>query len=82
MFAIYDNNISLRLIMLIIIIIILYFIQIKHTDDFYSKSSLLLFRDSLKLCTSLLCVKFPVQVACLTLTTSPPTKPSGKKQSL
>ena len=33
-FAIYDNNISPRLIM--IIINILYFIQIRHTDDFHS----------------------------------------------
>ena len=35
-FAIYDNNISQRLIMIIIKIIILYFIQIRHTDDFPS----------------------------------------------
>ena len=35
-FAIYDNNISPRLIMIIIKIIILYFIQIIHTDDFPS----------------------------------------------
>ena len=34
-FAIYDNNILPRLIM-IIKIIILYFIQIRHTDDFPS----------------------------------------------
>ena len=33
-FAIYDNNISPRLIMIIIKIIILYFIQIRHTGDF------------------------------------------------
>ena len=33
-FAIYNNNISSRLIMIIIQIIILYFIQITHTDDF------------------------------------------------
>ena len=33
-FAIYDNDILLRLIMMIIKIIILYFIQIRHTDDF------------------------------------------------
>ena len=34
-FAIYDNDILPRLIMIIIkIIIILYFIQIRHTDDF------------------------------------------------
>ena len=32
-FAIYENNISPRLIMIIIKIIILYFIQIRHTDD-------------------------------------------------
>ena len=35
-FAIYDNNISPRLIMIIIKIVILYFIQIRHTDDFPS----------------------------------------------
>ena len=35
-FAIYDNNISPRLIMIIIKIIILYFTQIRHTDDFPS----------------------------------------------
>ena len=33
-FAIYDNDILTRLIMIIIKIIILYFIQIRHTDDF------------------------------------------------
>ena len=33
-FAIYDNDILPRLIMIIIEIIILYFIQIRHTDDF------------------------------------------------
>ena len=33
-FAIYDNDILPRLIMIIINIIILYFIQIRHTDDF------------------------------------------------
>ena len=32
-FAIYDNNISPRLIIIIIKIIIQYFIQIRHTDD-------------------------------------------------
>ena len=32
--AIYDNDILPRLIMIIIKIIILYFIQIRHTDDF------------------------------------------------
>ena len=32
-FAIYDNNISPRLIMIILKIIILYFIQIRHTGD-------------------------------------------------
>ena len=32
-FAIYDNNISPRLIMIMIKIIMLYFIQIRHTDD-------------------------------------------------
>ena len=35
-FAIYDDNILSRLIMIIIKIIILYFIQIRHTDDFSS----------------------------------------------
>ena len=33
-FAIYDNAILPSLIMIIIKIIILYFIQIRHTDDF------------------------------------------------
>ena len=33
-FAINDNDILPRLIMIIIKIIILYFIQIRHTDDF------------------------------------------------
>ena len=33
-FAIYDNDILPRLIMIIIKIIMLYFIQIRHTDDF------------------------------------------------
>ena len=35
-FVIYDDNILSRLIMIIIKIIILYFIQIRHTDDFPS----------------------------------------------
>ena len=35
-FAIYDDNIVSRLIMIIIKIIILYFIQIRHTGDFPS----------------------------------------------
>ena len=35
-FAIYDDNILSRLIMIIIKIVILYFIQIRHTDDFPS----------------------------------------------
>ena len=35
-FAIYDDNILSRLIMIIIRIIILYFIQIRHTDDYPS----------------------------------------------
>ena len=35
-FAIYDDNILPRLIMIIIKIMILYFIQIRHTDDFPS----------------------------------------------
>ena len=33
-FAIYDNNISPSLLMIQIKIMILYFIQIRHTDDF------------------------------------------------
>ena len=33
-FAAYDNDILPRLIMIIIKIIIIYFIQIRHTDDF------------------------------------------------
>ena len=35
-YAIYDNNIRPRLIRILIEIIILYFIQIRHTDDFPS----------------------------------------------
>ena len=35
-FAIYDNSILPRLIMIIIKIIFLYFIEIAHTDDFPS----------------------------------------------
>ena len=35
-FVIYDNNILPRMIMIIIKMIILYFIQIRHTDDFPS----------------------------------------------
>ena len=38
-FAIYDDNILSRLIMIIIKIMILYFIQIRHTDDFPSAGS-------------------------------------------
>ena len=38
-FAIYDNNILPRLIMIIIKITIIYFIQIGHTDDFPSKGT-------------------------------------------
>ena len=36
----YDNNILLRLIMIIIKIIFLYFIEIAHTDDFHSTGTL------------------------------------------
>ena len=39
--AIYDNNISPSLLMIIIKIIILYFIQIRHTDDFPPMGTLL-----------------------------------------
>ena len=35
-FALYDYDISPRLIMIVNKIIILYFIQIRHTDDFHS----------------------------------------------
>ena len=52
-FAMYDNNISPRLIMIIITIIILYFIQIRHTDNFPSTgtrlvdlSSVIIFADT------------------------------------
>ena len=38
-FAIYDNNILPRLIMIISKIIFLYFIEIAHTDDFPSTGS-------------------------------------------
>ena len=40
-FAIYDNNISPGLLMIIVKIIILYFIQIRHTDDFPQRVPLL-----------------------------------------
>ena len=36
-FAIYDDNILSRLIMIIIKIIIIYFIQIRHTGDFHQR---------------------------------------------
>ena len=39
--AIYDNNISPSLLMIMITIIILYFIQIRHTDDFPPTGTLL-----------------------------------------
>ena len=39
--AIYDNNIAPSLLMIIIKIIILYFIQIRHTDDFPPTGTLL-----------------------------------------
>ena len=39
--AIYDNNISPSLLMIMIKIIILYFIQIRHTDDFPPTGTLL-----------------------------------------
>ena len=41
--AIYDNNISPSLLMIIIKIIILYFIQIRHTDAFPPTGTLLVF---------------------------------------
>ena len=42
-FAIYDHNILPRLKIIIIKIVILYFIQIKHTDDFPSTGTRLVF---------------------------------------
>ena len=41
--AIYDNNISPSLLMIIIKIIILYFIQIRHTDSFPPTGTLLVY---------------------------------------
>ena len=38
-FAIYDNKICSRLIIIIIKIIIIYIIQIRHTDDFPSRGA-------------------------------------------
>ena len=49
-FAIYDNNISPRLIMIIIKIMILYFIQIRDTDDFPSTGTRLDFVIPPELC--------------------------------
>ena len=46
-FAIHDNNIWPRLIMIIIRNIILYFIQIRHTDDFPSTGTRLVFINDL-----------------------------------
>ena len=45
--AIYDNNISSSLLMIMIKIIILYFIQIRHTDDFPPTATLLVVHNSL-----------------------------------
>ena len=51
-FAIYDDNILTRLIMIIIKMIILYFIRIRHTDDFpqrvYERLVCLTYRHSRK----------------------------------
>ena len=44
--AIYDNNISPCLLMIMIKIIILYFIQIRHTDDFPPTGTLLVYSNS------------------------------------
>ena len=52
-FEIYDNNISPRLIIIIIKIIILYFIQIRHTDDFPSTGTRLVHVKSSKRCTTI-----------------------------
>ena len=46
---IYDNNISPSLLMIIINIIILYFIQIRHTDDFPPTGTLLVKDNTLQL---------------------------------
>ena len=67
-FAIYDDNILSRLIVIMIIIkiIILYFIQIRHTDDFPSAgipasiNNLVLWRLCLELDTLSLGIEFPV----------------------
>ena len=47
--AIYDNNISPSLLMIIIKIIILYFTQIRHTDDFPPTGTLLVWCKNLAL---------------------------------
>ena len=51
--AIYDNNISPSLLMIIIKIIILYFIQIRHTDDFPPTGTLLVLLIIYKVRTSI-----------------------------
>ena len=50
-FSIYDNNISPRLIMIIINIVILYFIEIRHTDDFPSTGAQLVVIKMCKIAT-------------------------------
>ena len=56
--AIYDNNISPSLLMIIIKMIILYFIQIRHTDDFPPTGTLLVF-------CNLCCHGFYLVVSCV-----------------
>ena len=61
-FAIYNNNIWPRLIMIIIQIIILYFIQITHTDDFPSTGTQLVLLNVVSLwfeCSILVSYGFP-----------------------
>ena len=53
-FAIYDNNISPGLIMIIIKVIILYFIQIRYTDNFPSTGTQLVTNNDWKM----LCCKY------------------------
>ena len=47
--AIYDNNISPSLLMIIIKIIILYFMRIGHTDDFPPTGTLLVYDNCIRI---------------------------------
>ena len=62
-FAIYDNKILPRLIMIIIKIIILYFIQIRHTDDFPSTGTRLVNLTTIRAVCK--CVLTNMSVSCL-----------------